>query len=87
VIEEVVKPVTLALRLFGNLFAGILMVWLISQLGVFLGTPLVGVWKAFDVFFIGTLQAFIFMLLTVIYFGMVREGMEEHSDVGVPAHS
>lgn len=87
VIEEVVKPVTLALRLFGNLFAGILMVWLISQLGVFLGTPLVGVWKAFDVFFIGTLQAFIFMLLTVIYFGMVREGMEEHAEAGAPAHS
>lgn len=85
VIEELVKPVTLALRLFGNLFAGILMVWLISQLGVFIGAPLVAGWKAFDVFFIGTLQAFIFMLLTVIYFGMVREGMEEHDEPAATA--
>lgn len=80
VIEELVKPVTLALRLFGNLFAGVLMVWLISQLGIYIGTPLVAGWKAFDVFFIGSLQAFIFMLLTVIYFGMVREGMEGHGE-------
>ena len=34
-------------------------------------------WKLFDVFLIGTIQAFIFMLLTIIYFGMAREGLEE----------
>ncbi len=28
-------------------------------------------------FLIGTIQAFIFMLLTIIYFGMAREGLEE----------
>jgi F-type H+-transporting ATPase subunit a len=38
----------------------------------------VAAWKLFDVFVIGTLQAFIFMLLTVVYFGLAREGLDEH---------
>lgn len=84
IVEEIVKPVTLSLRLFGNIFAGLLMVYL---LGLLFGTlsPLwtpvsvVGLvlWKAFDVFFVGSIQAFIFMLLTIIYFGQAREGLEE----------
>ena len=35
------------------------------------------VWKLFDVLFIGSIQAFIFMLLTIIYFGQAREGVAE----------
>jgi len=97
IIEEVAKPVTLSLRLFGNIFAGALMVFLISSLitalaglipsggvGSGLGivlTPiaeaLLILWKAFDIFFVGSIQAFIFTLLTIIYFGMAREGLEE----------
>ena len=47
--------------------------------GTVIGAILLSVWKAFDVIFIGFIQAFIFMLLTVIYFGMAREGLEhEH---------
>jgi len=90
IVEEAVKPVTLSLRLFGNIFAGGIMIFLIASAGYhldFLGpvphstisTILLGVWKAFDVIFIGFIQAFIFMLLTVIYFGMAREGLE-HED-------
>ena len=88
VIEELVKPVTLSLRLFGNIFAGVVMVFLLGQLygagaslishtiyGVF-GLGLLIVWKAFDVFFVGSIQAFIFMLLTIIYFDHAREGLE-----------
>ncbi len=92
VLEEAVKPLTLSLRLFGNIFAGAVMIGLIAGLanlqlpsflkaiGPILGTFVVGpvlliVWKAFDVVFIGFIQAFIFMLLTVIYFGMAREGL------------
>jgi len=41
-----------------------------------ISTILLAAWKAFDVIFIGFIQAFIFMLLTVIYFGMAREGLE-----------
>jgi F-type H+-transporting ATPase subunit a len=91
VLEEVVKPATLSLRLFGNIFAGAVMIGLIASFGTFalpavgtvpgtvLGSVLLSVWKAFDVIFIGFIQAFIFMLLTVIYFGAAREGLEhEH---------
>jgi F-type H+-transporting ATPase subunit a len=89
VIEELVKPVTLSLRLFGNLFAGVVMVFLLGQLfsagQTFIQHTAAGTlalifliaWKAFDVFFVGSIQAFIFMLLTIIYFGMAREGLEE----------
>lgn len=84
-IEEVVKPITLSLRLFGNIFAGLVMVELLSQLPVFLAWVPVTAWKLFDVFFIGTIQAFIFMLLTVIYFGMAREGLEEEGHTGAQA--
>ena len=84
IIEEVVKPITLALRLFGNIFAGLLMVYLLTLLPIFISPVFVAGWKFFDVFFVGTIQAFIFMLLTIIYFGMAREGLEEHGH-GSPA--
>lgn len=89
IIEEVTKPVTLSFRLFGNVFAGALIIGLIVGFGTFslplvgtvpgtiIGTILLGVWKSFDVLFIGFIQAFIFMLLTVVYFGMAREGLEQ----------
>ncbi len=78
VVEELAKPVTLALRLFGNLFSGGLMLTLIAALGAWkLGAVPIGdvatlifdvVWKLFDVFLIGPIQAFIFALLTILYF-------------------
>ena len=95
ILEEAVKPVTLSLRLFGNIFAGGVMIALIASAGwhlEFLGpvphtiisSIVLGVWKAFDVIFIGFVQAFIFMLLTVIYFGAAREGLEHsHHQGGV----
>jgi F-type H+-transporting ATPase subunit a len=66
-IEEVAKPLSLALRLFGNLFAGGLMIALIGLLPwVFVSVPLKSVWVIFDMF-IGLIQALIFSLLTVVY--------------------
>ena len=89
-IEELVKPITLALRLFGNIFAGVVMVYLLGSLfEAWFGasalttalSPLaiigMTIWKLFDVLFIGSIQAFIFMLLTIIYFGQAREGVAE----------
>ncbi|HEX3946754.1 MAG TPA: F0F1 ATP synthase subunit A [Acidimicrobiales bacterium] len=77
-VEEIAKPITLALRLFGNLFSGALMLSLIAALGVWkLGGIPIGdfftffmsiIWKLFDVFLIGPIQAFIFALLTILYF-------------------
>jgi F-type H+-transporting ATPase subunit a len=77
-VEEIAKPVTLALRLFGNLLSSVLMVALLAALGIWsLGHFHIGwvatlilevVWKLFDFILIGPIQAFIFSLLTILYF-------------------
>ena len=82
-IEELAKPLSLALRLFGNLFAGELVFLLIALIG---GTMAVGLaalfwlplqvvldlgWLIFHLLII-TLQAFIFMVLTIVYLGMAH---------------
>ncbi len=71
-VEEIAKPVSLALRLFGNMFAGeliflllALMPWWIQWLPTF-------VWAVFHILII-TLQAFIFMILSVVYLGMTQQ--------------
>ncbi len=68
-IEEIVKPFTLALRLFGNIFSGGIMLAIIGLLPTWILWGPNGVWKLFDSF-IGLIQAFIFALLTILYFGM-----------------
>ncbi len=77
VIEEITKPITMTFRLFGNLFSGGLMILVMTTLLPIYVVP-VGeiVWKPFDLF-IGAIQAFIFMLLTVLYFGMATSHEEE----------
>jgi F-type H+-transporting ATPase subunit a len=68
-IEEIAKPVTLALRLFGNIFAGGLMLLLFAGLFSYFIIPVPDiVWKMFDGLFVGPIQAFIFSLLTILYF-------------------
>src|SRR4051794_38562384 len=81
VIEELVKPFTLALRLFGNIFAGGIMVSIIGLIPIYAFWGPNIVWKLFDMF-IGLIQAFIFALLTVIYFGMAGEGGDPAADEG-----
>ena len=101
VVEELAKPITLALRLFGNLFSGALMISLIAALGAWelasipignvLTLILAVVWKLFDVFLIGPIQAFIFTLLTILYFDTAMA--TDHGDEGEelvqvePAHA
>lgn len=72
VIEELTKPITLTLRLFGNIFSGGLMLVLIADLlpAKFIAPiPILDVvWKIFDGLFVGPVQAFIFALLTILYF-------------------
>ncbi|PZS16656.1 MAG: ATP synthase F0 subunit A [Pseudonocardiales bacterium] len=75
IIEEVMKPITLALRLFGNIFAGTIMVALIAALPAFILWAPDILWKLFDAA-IGLIQAFIFALLTVIYFSSVAPAEE-----------
>jgi len=74
-IEELVRPVTLALRLFGNIFSGVIMVSLIALFPAFLLWAPEIIWKLFDAG-IGIIQAFIFALLTILYFASVKPVVE-----------
>lgn len=65
------KPVSLALRLFGNLYAGELIFVLIALLGWW-QLPAHFVWAVFHILII-ILQAFIFMMLTIVYLSMATE--------------
>jgi F-type H+-transporting ATPase subunit a len=76
IIGEIVKPFTLALRLFGNIFAGGVMLAIIGLIPSWLLWLPNGLWKGFDLI-IGAIQAFIFALLTILYFGFALEE-EEH---------
>jgi F-type H+-transporting ATPase subunit a len=71
ILEELIKPVTLSLRLFGNIFAGTIMVALIAAMPAFILWAPEVIWKLFDMF-IGLIQAFIFMLLTVLYMASIK---------------
>jgi F-type H+-transporting ATPase subunit a len=66
------KPVSLALRLFGNLYAGELIFILIAVLPWFAQAFLSVPWAIFHILVI-TLQAFIFMMLTIVYLSMAHE--------------
>jgi|SRR5215471_13466309 len=76
-IEEIVRPFTLALRLFGNMLAGGIMITVIALLPLYIA-PALGeaAWKLFDMF-IGLIQAGIFALLTILYFGFALESDEQ----------
>ena len=77
------KPLSLGLRLFGNLYAGELIFVLICLLfsgGIVLtlsGVVLQWAWAAFHVLII-TLQAFIFSILTVVYMSQAYDTGEDH---------
>lgn len=78
------KPFSLALRLFGNMYAGELIFILIgllymshSLLFQIIGLPLHFVWAVFHILVI-TLQAFIFMMLTIVYLSLAYNQMDEH---------
>lgn len=77
-LEPLINTLTLALRLFGNLFSGGIMIALLISFPLkfaaasLIFTPL---WKLFDMF-IGVIQAFIFALLTILYYQFAIE--EEH---------
>ena len=67
----IAKPISLALRLFGNLYAGELLFILIALVGWF-QLPMHFLWAVFHILVI-TLQAFIFMMLTIVYLSMAHE--------------
>ena len=65
------KPVSLSLRLFGNMFAGELIFILIALIGYW-QLPLHFGWAVFHILIV-TLQAFIFMMLTIVYLSLASE--------------
>jgi F-type H+-transporting ATPase subunit a len=90
-VEEVAKPLSLSFRLFGNMFAGEVIFLLIASLllvgsleelmsvgGVITEVMgiLVGLAWSFFHLFIGLLQAFIFMILTVVYLSIAHQPVE-----------
>ena len=72
IIEEAVRPVSLSLRLFGNMYAGELIFILIALLPWWIQFTLGWPWAVFHILVI-TLQAFIFMVLTIVYLSMAHE--------------
>ena len=71
VVEDIAKPISLSLRLFGNMYAGEMVFILIALLGVY-QLPLALPWALFHILII-TLQAFVFMMLTIVYMSMASE--------------
>ncbi|AMX85071.1 F0F1 ATP synthase subunit A [Geobacillus subterraneus] len=72
IIEEFANTLTLGLRLYGNIFAGeILLALLVGGLATGVGGTIAAiiptmVWQAFSIF-VGAIQAFIFTMLTMVY--------------------
>ena len=77
-IEYISKPLSHSLRLFGNMYAGeviflLLGLWAATGLtGAFFGASLGAGWSIFHILIVA-LQAFIFMMLTVVYLAMAHE--------------
>ncbi|HET7728567.1 MAG TPA: F0F1 ATP synthase subunit A [Usitatibacter sp.] len=78
-VEYVSKPLSHSLRLFGNMYAGeiiFLLLWLmaaVSLVGAFFAILFGLAWAVFHILIVG-LQAYIFMMLTVVYLQMAHEG-------------
>jgi F-type H+-transporting ATPase subunit a len=72
IVEEFARPISLGLRLFGNLYAGELLFILIALLPPFIQPVLSFPWAIFHILII-TLQAFIFMILTIVYLSLAQE--------------
>jgi len=91
IIDLIAKPLSLALRLYGNLYAGEMIFLLIAGMvsinlaeltltGIGLnlaGITLSLIWAIFHILIV-VLQAFIFMMLTVVYMNMAHEKFEQH---------
>jgi F-type H+-transporting ATPase subunit a len=85
-IEELARPVVLALRLFFNIFVGELLLFVIATIiasdvkvgpvNLSIGAAIVPFFLEFFNFFIGTLQAFVFTLLSIVYLSLATA--EEH---------
>jgi len=72
ILEYVTKPLSLCLRLFGNIVAAFIIMELLMSFAPFIGAPFSAYFDLFD----GILQAYIFVYLTAIYLGEATETEE-----------
>ncbi|GED32781.1 F0F1 ATP synthase subunit A [Brevibacillus centrosporus] len=72
--EFIIKPLTLPLRLFGNIFAGEVLIAFLLSVGIFGSIPLF-IWLGYSVF-VGSVQAFIFTTLAMVY--LSQQVNEDH---------
>jgi F-type H+-transporting ATPase subunit a len=73
-VSELAKVVSFSFRLFGNIFAGEVLLIVISSLISFL---VVIVFFGFEIF-VGFIQAFVFFILTLVFFSMATQEHAEH---------
>lgn len=76
IVEQFAKLLTLGMRLFGNIFAGEVLVSVLIGAGFF-GIPGLVVWQGFSLF-VGAIQAFVFVMLTMVYLAQTLESHEDH---------
>ena len=76
-IADIARPISLSLRLFGNLYAGEIIFILIALTPAYMQWLLAGAWLGFHLFVI-TVQAFIFMILAIVYIGLVKHTGDDH---------
>lgn len=72
IVEEIARPVSLALRLFGNMYAGELVFLLIALVPWFAQWTMSVPWAILHILVI-TLQAFLFMVLTIMYLSLAED--------------
>jgi F-type H+-transporting ATPase subunit a len=82
-IEQFSKLLTHGMRLFGNIFAGEVLIAQLVKLGStgiiggIASIPLLMIWQGFSIF-VGSIQAFVFVMLTFLYISQVIETHDEH---------
>lgn len=76
-IADIARPISLSLRLFGNLYAGEIIFILIALTPAAMQWLLAGAWLGFHLFVI-TIQAFIFMILAIVYIGLTKHTGDDH---------
>lgn len=74
IVKEISKLLTLGMRLFGNIYAGEVLISVILMAGVAGILPLI-IWQGFSVF-VGAIQAFVFTTLTMVYLSQAIEHKE-----------
>lgn len=75
VVTLLAKPISLGLRLFGNMYAGELIFILIALMPFWIQWVLSVPWAIFHILVI-TLQAFVFMMLTIVYLSLISQTSE-----------